>query len=62
MPQRRYSERQGTLPGIWYVYDNQTQRNVRNYTTRDKARKAVKAYNEGRVHEVEEKSKGTGTA
>ena len=58
----RYKIEQGVLPGVWYIHDNQTGDNVRTYRSRSEARWAVKAYNEGRVHEVEEKSKRTGTA
>jgi len=58
--QRRYKVEQGI--NAWYVHDNRTGQNVRTYTTREQARWAVKAYNEGRNNEVEEAISGDTTA
>ena len=52
MNQRGYKVEQGIT--VWLVHENQTGQNVRSYTTREKARWAVKAYNDGRINEVEE--------
>jgi len=62
MNQRRYKVEQGMIAGIWHIHDNQTGNNIRTYQTREKARWAVKAYNEGRINEVEEAAGGNTAA